>query len=56
MLYLDGIGESIKQVVQPCGYFKSPEQYVMLVWQQFQATKISNLEDWRFAFGDHDAF
>ncbi|MCZ8243204.1 MAG: hypothetical protein O9323_15960 [Microcystis sp. LE19-131.1A] len=58
MLYLDGIGEKIKQVVQPCGYFKSPEQYVMLIWTQSKVTDIpslSKLEDWRFAFGDHDA-
>ncbi len=59
MLYLDGLGEKARQLMKRCGYFKSPEQYVMLVWPKSKATEpslLSNLEDWRFAFGDHDAF
>lgn len=59
MLYLDGIGARMKEIVQKCGYLKSPEQYVMLIWPRSQVTDIpslSNLEGWRFAFGDHDAF
>ena len=59
MLYLDGLGQRARQLMKRCGYFKSPEQYVMLVWPKSKATEpflLSNLEDWRFAFGDHDAF
>lgn len=59
MIYLDGIGERVKQLVQKCGYFKSPEQYVMLIWNQSQVIDIPSLskpQDWRFAFGAHDAF
>ena len=59
ILFLDGIGGTIRSILQKLGYRTTSEIYHMLVWpkERFpEAAPVSDLANWRFAFSDHDAF
>jgi hypothetical protein len=59
MLFLDGLGPEASALFTASGYRHAPEKYDLLVWPKARLTEdpwLANIENWRFAFGDHDAF
>lgn len=59
LVYLDGLGEPMRRLMEAQGYRASPETYDMLIWPKSMLTSepsLADLADWRFAFSDHDAF
>src|SRR5262249_1690908 len=56
ILFLDGIGGTIRSILQKLGYRTTSEIYHMLVWPKERLpAPVSDLANWRFAFSDHDA-
>ena len=59
MLYLDGAGPTMRELVAKLGYRNSPETYDILVWPKEKVpagSAAAEISRWRFAFADHDAF
>jgi hypothetical protein len=59
MLYLDGQGPHLHKLMRRCGYRNSPETYDLLIWPKVMLNTdpvLADLSNWRFSFGDHDAF
>ena len=59
ILFLDGIGGTTRSILQKLGYRTTNEIYHILVWPKErvpEASPVSDLTNWRFAFSDHDTF
>jgi hypothetical protein len=59
LLYLDGLGDEVSQLMRRLGYVKTFEKYVLMRYpknKDLHETPYGNRIGWRFAFGDHDAF
>lgn len=59
LLYLDGLSDDNRQLLQRRGFRSSPEKYEFLVWPKKLATaeaRFGNWDRWDFSFRDHDAF
>ncbi len=59
MLYLDGAGPTMRELVAKLGYRNSPEAYDILVWPKEKVpprSAAAEISRWRFTFADHDAF
>lgn len=59
VLALDGPGALPPGTLRRAGYLPSAERYAFLVWpgrEPGPGSPLLDLQRWRFAFGDHDAF
>ncbi|MCI0677121.1 MAG: hypothetical protein L0Y42_15270, partial [Phycisphaerales bacterium] len=59
MIYLDGVGPAMREVMERLEYRVSPETYDLLLWPKSLLTSgpaTADLANWRFSFADHDAF
>jgi hypothetical protein len=58
MLYLNGLGSDEAALLRRLGYRKAPETYDLLVWPKEISSEVAlkDVTQWRFGFGDHDAF
>ena len=57
MLHLDGLNEATR-IIRKSGYCFSPERYTLLLWPAPVAKKglLSDLQNWRYPFAEHDTF
>lgn len=59
ILFLDGLGEDVRQAFQSTGYLKTSERYTLLchsAGKDLQHEPYGRAQNWRFSFCDHDAF
>ncbi|MAE66233.1 MAG: hypothetical protein CMJ18_18335 [Phycisphaeraceae bacterium] len=59
ILYLDGLGDTMRRQVAAAGYRRSPETYRLILWpgpMLDQEPDLADVKRWRFTFADHDAF
>jgi ribosomal protein S18 acetylase RimI-like enzyme len=61
MLYLDGLGGEVGQLMAASGYRETSERYVLIRWPRPKEKELPDVPPgdragWRLAFGDHDAF
>jgi hypothetical protein len=58
ILFLDGMGEAVRLIVQTLGYRKTKELYHLLIWPKATVSPApsNDLTHWRYSFADHDAF
>ncbi|WP_425396264.1 GNAT family N-acetyltransferase [Aeoliella sp.] len=59
ILYFDGLGSAMRDLMQSCGFRKSPEKYTFMVYPKKARTEhawLTDLANWNYSFRDHDAF